>query len=221
MPNNKILFAGDPHGCFANIISAVYQYKPEAVVMLSDYNLEMPLERYLAAIIGMTKIYWIAGNHDFDSITEYECLFRSALMYGNIHMKVIEVGGLRIAGLAGVFLNQIWMPGSGPQWTDRKHWKAHQPRSAKTPLYIDSAIWHHELEHMKESVRADILVTHEAPSSHRHGFSVIDELAQAIGARQIFHGHHHSYYQDKLPNGINVTGVSIGGVTDLASEQLF
>ena len=39
---------------------------------------------------------------------------------------------------------------------------------------------------MKKKIRADILVCHEAPSSYRHGFNAIDELAEAIGAKRIF-----------------------------------
>jgi predicted phosphodiesterase len=101
---NKILFCGDPHGCFANIISAVLKYRPEAIVMLGDYNLEVPLEQYLQAIIGMTKIYWIPGNRDFDSTSEFENLYYSALSYNNIHPKVIEVNGLRITGLGGIVI---------------------------------------------------------------------------------------------------------------------
>ena len=50
MPNN-IIFCGDPHGCFANVISTVHKYRPEAVILLRDYNLEIPLENYLQAII--------------------------------------------------------------------------------------------------------------------------------------------------------------------------
>jgi len=218
---NKILFCGDPHGCFANIISAVHKYRPEAVILLGDFNLEVPLENYLRTLVGMTQIYWIPGNHDFDSTAEHENLFHSALSYNNLHLKVVEVGGLRIAGLGGIFMRRIWMPGEIPKWLDKKHWLKYQPNSvAKIPLHLDAAIWHHEFESMKKQIRADILVTHEAPSCHQHGFEAIDELGKAIGAKQIFHGHHHVYYSDKLSGGIEVTGVAIGGVTNLAGEQL-
>lgn len=86
-------------------------------------------------------------------------------------------------------------------------------------MHLDHAIWHHEFEKMKKTVRADILVTHESPSCHRHGKTAIEELAEAIGAKHIFHGHHHKYYQESI-KGIAVTGASIGGVVNLAGEQL-
>jgi len=218
---NKILFYGDPHGSFNNIISAVFKYRPDAIVLLGDYNLEAPLEQYLQAIIGLTQIYWIAGNHDFDSIGEYEHLFFSALSYNNLHLKVVEIAGIRIAGLGGIFLSRNWKPGDIPKWQSRLHWLKCKPSNVKKiPLHIDHSIWHHEFVKMKEQVRADILVCHEAPSSYRHGFKAIDELAESIGARTIFHGHHHCYYNSTLSNGIHVTGTAIGGVVNLAGENL-
>jgi len=53
-----------------------------------------------------------------------------------------------------------------------------------------AAIWPEDIETLA-SQKADILVTHEAPSSHPSGSAVIDELARAMGARLIVHGHHH------------------------------
>jgi len=221
MLNNKILFCGDPHGCFANVISAVFKYQPEAVILLGDYNLEAPLEQYLKSIIGLAQIYWIAGNHDFDSQTEYENLYHSAFAYNNLHLKVINVTGVRIAGLGGIFMGRNWMPGDIPKWDSKVHWLKCKPSNIKKiPLHIEYSIWYHQLERMKKQVRADILVCHEAPSSHQYGYQVIDELAISIGATQIVHGHHHVYYQDILANGIRVTGASIGGVVNLKGEQL-
>jgi len=218
---NKILFAGDPHGCFANVISAVFKYKPAAIILLGDYNLEAPLEKYLEAIVGLTKIFWIPGNHDFDSVTEYENLYFSALSYNNLHLKVIEIDGLRIAGLGGIFLGKNWRPGELVKWESKQHWLKCKPSNIKKiPLHLEHSIWHHEYQKMKELVRADILVTHEAPSCHRHGHKALDDLAKSIGAKMIFHGHHHEYYHDKLTNGIRVTGTSIGGIVNLAGEEL-
>ncbi len=57
--------------------------------------------------------------------------------------------------------------------------------------------------------RFDVLVTHEASSSHPHGFAPIDELAAQGGARWIVHGHHHQSYAATLPNGIRVRGLGL------------
>ena len=40
-------------------------------------------------------------------------------------------------------------------------------------------------------LRVDILVTHEAPSCHPHGFAALDELARFMRVVRSFHGHHH------------------------------
>jgi len=219
--NNDILFAGDPHGSFKAIISAVLSYRPKAIILLGDYNLEASLEQYLQPIIGLTQVYWIPGNHDFDSQSEYENLYHSALKDNNLHLTVRVVAGLKIAGLGGIFMGKNWMPGQLPKWQDKRHWLKYTPRNVKKiPLKLDHSIWHHEYERMKNTIRADILVTHEAPSCHRYGFQAIDELAQAIGAKAIIHGHHHEYYQDTLHTGINVTGVAMQRLVNLAGDEL-
>ncbi len=221
MLENKILFAGDPHGCFKNIISAVQEYSPDAIVLLGDFNLKAPIEHYLESILDKTKIYWIPGNHDFDSVAEYEYLFYSSLADYNLHLKVVEIAGVRIAGLGGIFAGRIWKPGEPPKWESKQHWLDCMPSNIKKiSLKMDNAIWFHEFEIMKKKVRADILVTHEAPSSYCYGFQVIDDLAAAIGAKKIFHGHHHTYYKEILSNGISVTGTALGGVVNLLGEQL-
>jgi len=221
MSENKILFAGDPHGCFKNIISSVQEYSPDAVIILGGFNLKAPLEQYLESIIDKTNIYWIPGNHDFDSVAEYEYLFHSPLADYNLHLKVIEISGIRVAGLGGIFAGRIWMPSEIPKWKSKQHWLDFMPTNIKKiPLKMDNAIWFHEFETMRKKIRADILVTHEAPSCYPRGFQVIDELATAIGAKKVFHGHHHTYYNKELNNGISVTGTALGGVVNLLGEQL-
>ena len=87
--NHRILFAGDPHGNFQPLIAAVLKYRPEAVVLLGDYDLEMPLEHYLEEIIDLTEIWWIAGNHDFQSPGKYHNLFQE--MLGSFHRYIEDV----------------------------------------------------------------------------------------------------------------------------------
>ena len=65
--HKRIFFAGDPHGNFKPLISAVHKHKPEAVVLLGDYDLDEPLEKCLETIADLTEIWWIAGNH-FDAM---------------------------------------------------------------------------------------------------------------------------------------------------------
>lgn len=221
-PNNKILFAGDPHGDFKPLIAAVHKYKPEAVVLLGDYDLDMPLENCLQEIIGLTQIWWIAGNHDFETPVKYQNLFHSALAENSLHLKVTEIAGLRIAGLGGIFLGRVWYPPQPPRWRSKQHYLRDQPvnlRYSPLSLKYKGAIWHDEFEALK-ALKADILVTHEAPGSHRHGFDVIGELAAAMGVKHIFHGHLHENYTGIVKNNIKVFGVANRAVADLLGNTL-
>ncbi len=221
-PNNKILFAGDPHGDFEPLIAAVHEYKPEAVVLLGDYDLEKPLEICLQSIIGLTQIWWIAGNHDFETPSKHRHLFHSALADKGLHLKVTEIAGLRVAGLGGIFLGRVWYPPQPPKWQDKQHYINSQSTHARhsvMSLKYKGAIWHDEFEALK-ALKADILVTHEAPGSHRHGFDVIGDLALAMGVKHIFHGHLHENYAGIVKRNIKVSGVANRTVANLEGKIL-
>ena len=220
--HNRILFAGDPHGNFKPLIAAVQKYQPEAVILLGDYDLEMPLENCLQDIVSLTEIWWIAGNHDFESPEKYNNLFHSAFSAKDLHLKVTEIAGLRVAGLGGIFLGRVWYPPRPPKWLGKKHFLYNQSANIKRSgmsLKYKSAIWYDEFELLK-TLKADILVTHEAPGSHRHGFQAIDELAIAMGVKNIFHGHLHENYIGTIKPNINVFGVANSAVADLRGNTL-
>lgn len=223
-PPNSILFAGDPHGQFNQIRDAANIYKPKAIIILGDLALKIPLQDQLEGVPKETRMLWIPGNHDFGSVQEYECLFNASLADNNLHLNVIEVDGVKIAGLGGVFMGKVWRPDLTPRWKDKAEWRINQPSNIKKmPLKIEHAIWHDEVEQMMSSVKADILVTHEAPSCHKFGFRVIDKIASRIGAKHIIHGHHHRYYQDSVTYNkekVKVTGVGLRAINDLNGKQL-
>ena len=220
--HERILFAGDPHGNFKPLITAVHQYHPQAVVLLGDYDLDMPLDVCLQEITDLTEVWWIAGNHDFETPVKYSNLFNSAYSDRNLHLKVTEIAGLRVVGLSGVFLGRVWYPPQKPKWLGKYHYLDSQLPNvldADMPLKYKSAIWHDEFESLK-NLRADILVSHEAPGSHRHGFKVIGELAHAMGVKTIFHGHLHENYIGIIKNNIKVCGVADAAVSDLQGNKL-
>ena len=76
------------------------------------------------------------------------------------------------------------------------------------PLFHRDTIFPEDFDALA-ALRCDILVTHEAPSSHPHGFAAIDALAETCGACLIVHGHHHQSYEAILPNGIKVRGLGL------------
>ncbi len=65
--------------------------------------------------------------------------------------------------------------------------------------------------------QADILVTHEAPTCHPHGFGAIDLLARQMGVKTLFHGHQHDcldYSKVFDAMGFRAFGVGFCGITD-------
>jgi Icc-related predicted phosphoesterase len=192
---SKILFCGDPHSQFQQIISAVHTHRPDAVVLLGDIEATRPLDIELAAILRDTEIWWIHGNHDTDSPDAYKFLFGSALAERNLHGRVVDVAGVKIAGLGGVFRGKIWMPEKGDALYDSpqeylarcgqgNHWQG------GLPLKHRSSIFPSEVQALSAQ-EADILVTHEAPDLHLHGSPALAALAVKLKVKAAFHGHHH------------------------------
>ncbi|MCF6203672.1 MAG: metallophosphoesterase [Methylococcaceae bacterium] len=222
MDEKKILFAGDPHGDFNPLIDAVKKYLPEAIILLGDYDLKKPLEQYIHSILDKTQVWWIPGNHDFDLPLHHENLFSSKLSGNGLHLKTKEIAGLRIAGLGGIFLGRVWYPTTSPKWKSKKDYVRSQGSNSTfsgLSLKIQSAIWPDEVAKLK-ILNAYILVTHEAPRSHRHGFIVIDQLAEAMGVKKVFHGHLHEQYTARIRKDIQVFGVGKAMVSDLLGNEL-
>jgi len=68
--------------------------------------------------------------------------------------------------------------------------------------------------------RADILVAHEAPSTHTHGFAALDDLARTLRVRLVVHGHHHTSLSGVIADGIAVIGLGKAEVLRLRAEDL-
>lgn len=215
----NILFAGDPHGDFRQIMRAVKEYRPMAVVILGDMDLKIPLEQALGKACISTQVWWIPGNHDADRVEWYDNLFESAFADRNLHGRVVEVAGFRVAGLGGIFREEIWHPDTGIEYPTRQKFMKAKQSDGKwldgVALKHRVSIWWEDYEKLFDQ-RADVLVTHEAPSCHKHGFNELDELAQAMRVHTVIHGHHHVRYSSTIANGgIQVHGVGLAGVSDL------
>ena len=229
--SNDILFIGDPHGEWLTIVERVLRHRPSAIVLLGDMDLERPLEVEMAKVIDAgIEIHWIPGNHDGDRDHWHDYLFESALADRNLNARVVEIAGLKVAGLGGVFRGRIWHPldqGPQPRWRRREDYLATLPKSERwregIPRAHRASVWFEDYELLWDQ-RADILVTHEAPTSlirdgRQLGFEVLDDLGAAMGARLI-HGHHHHDYDSVLPNGVLVGGVGIAGVMNQHGQRL-
>lgn len=215
-----IVIAGDPHGNFPPILRACAAQEPGTLILLGDCELRVPLRHMLGSLLTQGwSIHWIIGNKDAETTSVFDNL-ATDFPEGDIGGQVIEVGGLRIAGLGGVFKPRIWYPRADepnakiapPSFNTRReflyslkpteHWRG------GLPLWHRDSIFPEDFAHLARH-RFDVLVTHEAPSCHRHGFAAIDRLAEVAAARLIVHGHHHESYAAKLPSGIDVRGLGV------------
>jgi len=214
----RIAFFGDPHGDFSVFHHAVANERPDVAIFLGDLGLERPLEEEVADFLTQgDDVWWIFGNHDTDHANWYDRLFASKMADKNLSGRVVDFDGVRVAGLGGVFRKKVWFPKEGnekPAFETRAEFNTvnrHHRWRSHLPLRHRSTIFPEDFEVLSKS-RADILVTHEAPSNHQHGFMAIDQLAEQMGVRMIVHGHHHKAYEDTSSSGISVVGVQKAGM---------
>lgn len=158
--------------------------------------------------------YFIPGNHDTDRAESFLNLWGDPL-FGerNLHGRVTEIAGFRVAGLGGVFRQSIWNPEdesmpSVPNWSAfvaaqnllrpaslRVDHPTPERIAGDTLLRTHASTIFHEDWFSLYGLPADILVTHEAPNCHRYGFSAITALAQSMRVKSLFHGHHHEHHR--------------------------
>ncbi len=204
----KVLFHGDPHGNFELLRADIDKYQPDAVVLVGDQQLERPLDAELPDT--HPPIYWIHGNHDMKKEDQYDYLFGSR--HPSLHGVVREVAGIRMAGLGGVFRDDVWYPKDGTQkWESIEQflqnmggknngWRGGLPRGKRDSIWPDE---YQQLAHQK----ADVLVVHEAPESHEYGHRALGDLARAMGVGLVVHGHLGCRYRDQIQGGIEVLGL--------------
>ncbi|WP_051938274.1 metallophosphoesterase family protein [Ghiorsea bivora] len=213
-------FVGDPHGLIEHILTDIQQKPASATILLGDICIEQPIDQVFDEVKHLTALYWIHGNHDTDNDVWFNNLFKSPWASRNLHARTLKNHQTTIAGLGGVFRAKVWNPSQEKRYASKEAWeKEHQHKrfaqsfpSAKRKHH--STIWPEDYEHLSQ-LSADILVLHEAPSSHRHGQQALDDLAEKLGVRLIIHGHHHYEYTDTLANGIAVVGLALGQIAHL------
>lgn len=208
-----ILFYGDPHGEWEPLRRAVTARQPAVVVVLGDLDLEVPLRRQLGFLFERNiRVAWIHGNHDVKTEAAYDGLFLD-WPAGNLHARVLPLAGHRVAGLGGIFKGRAWFPRHGDEPARlssradllatvpiQEHWRGDLPRHLRDTILPEDPA-------RLRGAAADILVTHEAPTSHPHGFGAIDDLARDLGASLVVHGHQHQSYTGITRDGIPVRGL--------------
>lgn len=223
---NDVVVYGDPHGEWRPLLRECRENPPEGVIILGDCDLGVPLRRQLAPLFEAgIAVRWIAGNHDKDSEEWYDRLFADH-PEGNLHARSCSMGGLVFAGLGGVFKERAWYPrfeDTLPKFEGRAAFLKALPRTDRwrggLPLRMRDAIFPEDVAAL-EKLRVDVMVSHEAPSSHRLGFVGVDKAARACRARLVMHGHHHEEVFGRLPDGTEVTGLAKAQVLRLSREDV-
>lgn len=223
-------FAGDPHGQFGHIIRAVKANPPAALILLGDLECSLPLDRILSPILDLTEVWFIPGNHDCVDELYWRNLVECGLEHRNLHGRVVEIDGLKVAGLGGVFDQAVWLPGHSDSthqnYADMVCSLAARKESlevfASRCLRYKASIFPDDFFGLAMQM-ADVLVTHQAPRFHHYGFPEIDELAQSLGVTHLFHGHYHEdmRYPDSLKaSGFEGYSVGFRSIVDLTGQVI-
>lgn len=216
-----VIYCGDPHGRFDHIVGTAIDMRASAVILLGDLEAPRPLHEALEPIVD--RVWFIHGNHDAASEESWTRVWDSKLANRNLHGRVVTLpDGTRVAGLGGVFRETVWNPtapsSAAAHWSPQQHAQA-TPRQDRWRGGVHrrhwATIYPSEIEDLSKK-RADVLITHEAPGYHAHGFSVLDTLTRALGAKITLHGHQH----DELDSSRHWTaqqfrsyGVGLRGIT--------
>ncbi|WP_374580359.1 metallophosphoesterase [Pseudoduganella sp.] len=203
-----IYVCGDPHGKFDHIIEAIESERPLATILLGDLDLKVPLQDALGNLPNPGEVWWVPGNHDTETDLGYDCLFGSAYGENNLHGRVVNIGGLAVAGLGGVFRSKIWSGGTARFQSPAEYtatcgkgnlWRGGLPLRHRSSIFPSDLV-------SFAGLSADLLITHEAPGAHRFGSSVLTELAANLKVSSAFHGHHHESidYPDGVWHGVGL-----------------
>lgn len=210
-----ILFAADCHGDFVPLIEEAGP--ATAVVLLGDQEPQGDLAVELGPALA-EKTWWIYGNHDSDYLDYFE--HHRSMADKNLHCRIVEIEGVRIAGLGGVFRAKKFeidqtarLRGVNldcPEDT-RDAWIKLRRGGRAYPADFTSIFPDDITALLALTGQVDILVTHEAPESHPLGYQLLGDLARAMGVKMLIHGHHHERYSATLDGGIRVEGVGMAG----------
>lgn len=206
----RILAYGDPHGEWMPLLRVCERETPAAVLIVGDCDLiSRPLRVELAPLWKAgVPVWYVVGNHEVDLEACWTNLVEDHPA-GNLGNRIVEIGGLKVAGLGGTFEAPLWSPRKGIEETfpTREAYFdsiADHPYRATLVLKHKASIAPADFDILVDQGRADILFCHEAPSSHPQGEPHLDLLAELLEVRLVIHGHHHQSTTASLPGGIAV-----------------
>lgn len=224
-----IYLLGDVHGRMDHVLPALRDRGDQTVnvIFLGDIESPRPFEDEIRPLIDAgIGVWFIHGNHDSETPSYWDHLQGST--HRNLHGRIVDIEGVRVAGLGGVFRGDAWYPDrpgiidGAPRNRNYEEYVAKlkaktPPRQSLSPAAASNALKHRatifpDTYDLLAGGKADMLVTHEAPSCHPNGFKTIDRLAQALGVKSAFHGHHHdslNYQAWEASLGFRAHGVGL------------
>ena len=220
----SLIFIGDIHQNWHHVEAGLagLAEPPRAAILLGDIECTAPLDQLAAPLLDRgVAVYWIHGNHEHDlgpemwqNLAAPERNPRTAA--GALHNRVVTIEGVRVAGLGGTFLPHVWAGDTPPRLHRREQLAAdlavtrpglsRDQADSVMNFMTTTAIWPEDVDQLAAQ-RADVLVTHDAPSSHPQGSQALDRLARAMGARLIVHGHHHVTTLARMDDGLRALSV--------------
>lgn len=230
----RIWFVGDVHAEFKYLTQTFLQaqLRPQWVVFVGDIDIDhRPFREILEPVRRFDpelKVAFIHGNHDADTHEHWEMLHDAGDAL-ELHGQVMNLSGIMVAGLGGHFIQDVWMPPAAPTYASKQaalSRGAFRYRNSQRPSpEYDAAIYPDDLDSLAKR-RADILVTHEAPSCHPRGFEVLDDLARRLSVARSFHGHHHDdrtaeYAQHRSRLGFDAVGLRCCQIKNGLAEEIF
>ena len=198
----RLWFLGDVHGEFRHVgaaltMAAAESRLPSWLVFLGDIEIfDRSFKDIMAPVrkaFPSVQLAFIHGNHDADDYDHWEALHDCGDAVA-LHSYVVNLDGIRVAGLGGNFQGRVWAPPSTPTFLNKEAAMKRGPhgwRDGQRPSpRFHGAIYPDDVTRLTRQ-RADILITHEAPSCHHHGWETLDQLARDMRVVRTFHGHTH------------------------------
>jgi Icc-related predicted phosphoesterase len=238
MSSPDIWFCGDPHGDFRQVLRLAADRRPDAVIFLGDLELPAPLEEVMDPMLQAgIVVRGIHGNHDVDTPELWHRIAEGPLCTSfNLDGRVEQICGLRIAGLGGIFHGKAWHPPNPPEfetyadlnasltpwWWNEEQRKQQVNHITQKRLLHRATIFPDVYQRLAE-LETDLLITHEAPGGddgHEHGFQAIRDLAELLGAKAAWHGHHHESRKYRLDSSCKWTAVGYREIVDLDGNRI-
>lgn len=198
----RLWFLGDVHGEFRHVgaaltMAAAESRLPSCLLFLGDVEIFAKSFKDIMAPVRKAfpsvQLAFIHGNHDADDYDHWEALHDCGDAVA-LHSYVVNLDGIRVAGLGGNFQGRVWAPPSTPTFLNKESAMKRGPygwRDGQRPSpRFHGAIYPDDVTRLAKQ-RADILITHEAPSCHHHGWETLDQLARDMRVVRSFHGHTH------------------------------